>query len=582
MSLNISPLEACRVYDPRLDFESKRFYLSLEGGASVLPMVFPASGNANQNSSTFVCTPPSPGVAVDRRVMMKMPVTIVFKYTKGAGTPPTCAIKGEKDAFRAFPLAYVINTISAQLNGANVPLNVHDVFPIISRCNNNENMSEGVFSQTPTALDQSQNYSDLAGTIRNPLNKYGDGIQFAQSGRGGFAIDSITNATAGQVTTTTLNATICEPLFLSPFYFGNGEKNAFLGVQQLNFTVNYIAQLERIWSHDATSVPDADTFATPQVTLGKPEMLVTFITPKSLQAKPSTLVYPYYAIDRWITESGSNVNAGATTSLSSGNIILGSIPKRMYLAIKKTDGEMTYSDTDTFFSIEKLNVTWNGEAGMFSASDKRQLYEISRANGVNLSWSSWSGEPITNFVAPSVAGNDCPTFNGVGSVFVAEFGKDIGLKDGEAPGLLGQYMLNLNVTVTNRKGVAVRPALYVVIVQEGTCTIENNSTYLSKGVLSKADILDAGTKPYVKYSDVMDSYGGSWFSKFKEGFSRALPLIKDVASAVKPVLAKSDNQYARNASKVMNAVGLGKRSGAGMTGGKLLSRKQLRDQLDEE
>ena len=71
-------------------------------------------------------------------------------------------------------------------------------------------------------------------------------------------------------------------------------------------------------------------------------------------------------------------------------------------------------------------------------------------------------------------------------------GTDIGFGDTEAPGMLGQYQLQITVNMTNTNQTnSVTPTLVICVVSEGTFTIVDNRALQQVGVISAQDVLDA-------------------------------------------------------------------------------------------
>ena len=161
-------------------------------------------------------------------------------------------------------------------------------------------------------------------------------------------------------------------------------------------------------------------------------------------------------------------------------------------------------------SVQKFNplqVSWNNYNGTFSNATAWDLYKMSVKNHCNLSWNEWSGGPVYS------AGSLSTVVGTVGSPICIEMGTDIGLKDTEAPGMLGQFQFQatLNVVNTNQTS-SVTPTLVVCVVSEGTFTIIDNRSVSQIGVVSAQDVLDAKQhlSDYVDYENVPEVNGGNF------------------------------------------------------------------------
>jgi hypothetical protein len=214
----------------------------------------------------------------------------------------------------------------------------------------------------------------------------------------------------------------------------------------------------------------------------------------------------------------------------------------MYIYARQQNQYLSYYSTDTFMAINNISLNWNNRQGLLSSATQQDLYKISVKNGYSGSWEEWSGYTYTPFVVNSGVTPNEPTYIGTsGSVLCLEFGTDIGLRDTEAPGMLGTYQLQINVNCTNTNqlstlpippgmnslGESLIPSLYIVIISEGIFTIENNRSIAQIGVISKEDILNSQQMPHINYNTVMAMQGsGDFFGKLKR-------ISKDVLRGIK-------------------------------------------------
>ena len=145
-----------------------------------------------------------------------------------------------------------------------------------------------------------------------------------------------------------------------------------------------------------------------------------------------------------------------------------------------------------------------------------------------------------------------------------EFGTDLQLSSvSDAPGKSGSYPLILQVELTNIFSVNITPTLYVVVVNEGTFTIDKlGSAVINSGELTSTDILDAKTNEQYSYYDFKDLGGGSWFDGLKKGFLMPFNWIKKGVEVAKPI------------KDAMGLVGMGVHSG-----GSTASYSDLKDRL---
>ena len=520
MSLSLNPIQPVKVLDPELDFDNENYYAVLKGSkwTSWKPIV---STSYSNTSATFSAPPPDPNTCVSRKVKLVQPVTFDFVGNAPLGQ---ALLQSQYDAPRAYPLSSNMSTIQLDLNNTNFSINMSDTIQALLRYHNPDNLKDGELSTTPSTLDKSQQYSDLANSIHNPLSSVIDTGLGGLDGRGAFPVSSIVNNVSlgiGVDTTATIVYNFCEDLHISPLLFGTHcAENGFIGLQTFQLIVNWNSDLSRMWSHDNSG---GTTLTSIVVTLGQPTLLFQYKTPELLERIPNFRTYPYYEIQRYPTDAGSPILSGDSMILPSSNIQLNSIPRIMYILARKSNSSLTFLDTDTFFSIERISVNWANQSGLLSSATKRDLFEMSKRNGCNLNWRDWSGES-----SPYYSGSTVSEIHGVGSVLAVEFGTDIGLGSDQAPGINGIYQLQMEVTVKNQSSSAITPTLYVIIVNEGVFTIQNNSAYSQIGVISKMDVLNAMEVKGVTYGNLKYMAGAGLFKNFKRKLKHTIEkIVKD-------------------------------------------------------
>lgn len=190
----------------------------------------------------------------------------------------------------------------------------------------------------------------------------------------------------------------------------------------------------------------------------------------------------------------------------------------------------------------------------------------------------------------------------------------LGSSNLEAPSVLGQYMLQITGNWTNTHPTdTIVPALYVVVISEGTFTVINGSCMHMIGVLSKQDVLSAESSPMVDYRAVQHVFGGDFWSSLKEGVSKfynkvlkpAAPYILKGAEAIAkygPLLAAGEpnmmmgmgrrrhrrRSHRRRGGEVLGGDYVGgrrrhrrhRRRGGDLLGGALIDRDEIGSRLE--
>ena len=549
MSNNIIPLKPVVIRDKRLRIKEDRDFAVYEGGEQITYNPFSTTAFSN-NYITFNVKTPSPRVVLDRKIYIRYTIQLTFNPV--ANPSNTKVLVSGHDAFRAFPLTSCMTSINLQINGVGITLNPEDIIHALLRYNTCEKVLDLDYSTAPSMLDKSQDYAQLYNTNRNPLAYYGDNGY--QIGRGGFVIKSLVNTNTQAV----LVAEITEPLFVSPLNFGAGNSQGFVGVTELDVSIN-LSNLSRMWSHltSTNGVVFNEQSIVPQIS--NPTLLLCYITPKEIFPIPTSVSYSYYFVRDIQTNQGIVVPPNTTANLIMTNTQLASIPRRIFIYAERPrsgTGQKTLLTTDTFFSIESVSITWNNINSVLASATKQDLYQISKKNGCNLSWDEWSGENSPRFNSTPIGQNDTE-ITLTGSVLCLDMGEDIGLNSLLAPGVGGNYNLQVYVNVKNIHPTdSIAPTLHCVIVSEGAFTILNNTAIPSDAILSKVDVLNVSQMPETDLPPLDAFYGGSFWSKLKDigsdvlkGFEKALPVIKDIADVgvkVAPLFALGEGGCGNN------------------------------------
>jgi hypothetical protein len=589
MSLSFQKLTPIEVRDPRTMIENQRAYAVLKCGSQTTWKAW-TSTSISSSSIQFSTPPPSAGVFVDSKMYFYLPVRITF-----TGVPPIgdTIINPNMDCLRAYPISGSIDTLQATINNQSVSINLADVIHAISHYNTDVKLKNGDYSMSPTYPDQSQQYADLFDNIRSPQQSYGDGIDETVQQRGAFTYYVVANPV--QTGTATLTAIIdvglCEPIFLPPFYFGCSNRSAFFNVNSIDFNITFVGNPAfRMWSHNDNG--GTNTILTGLVNFGgttlgpttsliggqMPLILTQYITPQETQIlSPSmSVTYPYFDIQRFPT-GYSPVTAGSTAIIPSNNIQLSSIPRRMYIYVRDSNFSINNSCayTDTYFSISSISIQFMNKNGLLASASPLQLYQMCKKNHCNMSWTQWSGGPVF-----STGTTGTPTVFTIGSVLCIDFATDIGLESLDAPGKLGQYQIQVQVTAKNISARTITPTLYIVPILEGTFTIPSlGRALLNIGCITSQDILDAKQSPVVNYNEVENVSGGDFFSGLKNFFStQVLPRIRNFVDnrGISTALGAIPHPWAQAASSAAHSLGYGE---GVMVGGSDMSRESLANRM---
>lgn len=580
MSLNFVP-----VVDPNVAVDDPNNYIyGVLCSGTLSDYQETVSNNLNNGNITIQVTPPSMQTFVDKRMYLSMgfDITLVGQ-SLGAGIPLVQA-KGMNtapgispglanfDAPRAFPISQVLNTLGTVINGVTVSNNLNTFSRILSYFYRNKEESDTDYSLTPSMRDQSQNYSDLDFTNRSPLNP--PSTNTAQDPRGGFVGCTILrNDSTGLPGDTAIIRMFCtEPFWLSPWNSSKRtqQSTALIGIKQIqcNFTFGFrgngnLASLaSSLWSHST----NGSVLTSCSANIIRCSVLNRYITPdlSGPEPIPNATINSYYTALLYPTTNNSNpVPPGGMVTLQMNNVQLTAISNKLYLWVDRRDQDCNITTTDCFPFVmvdNGLTVNFNNQPGILSGATRQDLYNIFLKHGGNMSWREWTQD--------------------AGSILPLAFGDDISLRETLAPGVSGNFNLQIKLTVQNASSAPVVPQFNVLIVDEGTFTIINGQVLANTNVLTQNDVFYAKDKAPVPFKPARNFYGagsGSGFfddlgNFFKKIFRPGLDAAKLVSTAVAPQFLPALDV----AGRVGTAVGLGpqgfQRRGGALIGGTDLKR----------
>jgi hypothetical protein len=253
---------------------------------------------------------------------------------------------------------------------------------------------------SPSMPDQAYlNYSDAINTSNSPLaswNTQGYDADLSPRGAHPFKVTikqldaagvlvsaSPICATATNTFVVTIEGHLIEPLFLSPFIFGNPEynKGGFVGVNAMTINATVDTTCRRLFS-------TANTNYTYDIRLGTPaesnpfkntNLLMSFLTSQSTDLIPSKNILPYYDFPRYTSTSSqqSALLSGQTSSINSPNMQLSQLPDYFLISVRIPMNEQTCKNTDSFFTIKNISINLNNQSGLLASATARDLWKMS-------------------------------------------------------------------------------------------------------------------------------------------------------------------------------------------------------------
>lgn len=619
MSITVETLATKRVIDSRTDVNSyaRRTYQIFDGPQDAGYVRFvPNGGQSSGNQLNFTLNPPSTRVFVNRRVIIEstfevsltgIPATGKNRLLNYSGTgaviAPDAVVGTELGTLngtsgpRAYPLANATRSLQVSINNDQLSQNLGQYWRATTRYANSLAQSEIDQGSTATMLDLAQDYVQSDGNPLSPFAVRGaNPIQTTRTSL--YGIQIVANPEwepDDPAVTAIVRFTVREPLYLSPFLFQRGEQDTgLIGVQTMNLQLQLGGRGGSDLAAAVYSIDFENTFATgpvlaPVITATTKESYVymNFLTPDALQIIPDINNYPYYEPTLYTTTLPGTIPAGATQQvINMNNIQLNSIPQRLLIFIDEPDSAASPFKSDTFASIQSVNISFDNRDSLLAAAQPIDLYNIAAKNNTNLTWTEWNRD--------------------VGSVLCLNFGEDIPLRANQAVGLRGSYNLRMQVTYNNIKTGNTADAfgegpyvpqtmagvsLQVLVFGVGVMTIAQQNVVRTVGILTNEDVLRSKAQPALPYQNTGDLYGGGWWDDFRNAFLSIARPVSNIATKILPMLAPEVSPFMNAFNSVIQDSGpgntglvrgtglVGGNVGGRLVGGKKVSRAQLAKML---
>lgn len=540
-----SPLVPVVQYDPRVNLKPATEYAVKKGGSNETLNNFPSSSYSNSQVN-FLPIVPNMDTIVSRNAQVTFYYETTITGTTDQATMSDCI--GLLMAPRANPNASVINTINSTINNTSVSINLSNCISVLQKYNIGVEDNLKDLSTFPSMLDFFQNYNEGFGTAIDPLQAIGNSGY--QQPRGGFGNIQVVSSTP---TSLVIRFSSTEPLYLSPWMIEESHSAGLFGVNNLSMNM-VLGDLNRAWSINTASVTPNITVTNMVTTLyAAPEILMTFIQPSNIQELPKSIPYSYSTVEEYQTDYGT-VAGNASFTITSQNIQLTSIPKRIYIMARRRNQDQTYATSDVFANIKGVSVQFDVQSGLLASANEQQLYKMSAYNGYQGSWSQWHKY--------------------TGSVLALDFGRDICLQNpAEAVGL-GNVKKNFQVSVnfTNLNVNPVYYTLFVIVVSDGLFTLSSGTSITQTGILSQSDILTAVETSRLDAPRPNNFYGGSILSK-------GLKYLQKGAKAVEKygprALLTAQRVSSGDYLGAVKSAATGKGFGQGLVGGKMMTKSEL-------
>ena len=302
--------------------------------------------------------------------------------------------------------------------------------------------------------------------------------------------------------------TVSEPLMISPFLFSKTSNNGGLyGIQNMSFQMNMMSDAKRAWKHVNAPAGAAAQSTITSIEVFKFEssrLTFNFLTPHASDVLPARCVVPYYEMPRYLSTNYNAIPAATTiavpgTAINPGKspyqsttISLNQIPDKLIIFARKRD--QSWTDTDSYLTIDKISMNFNNSSGLLSSFSQYQLWRMSVEAGSNQTWSEFRGYAYrASTVAETTAGSGAGSFVATtGSILVLDMAKDIQIvQDFYAPGSIGNFNLQFEISCKNYASVPITPEICVIAINSGLFACERGTSSVYSALLTKQDVLEA-------------------------------------------------------------------------------------------
>lgn len=529
-----------------------------------------SNGKPSGNQSVFNIFPPSNTTIVDKRMILRLTVTV------------TNVDPGSSNilyAPRAFPVNNAINQVNVVINGSGgfVSQNNDLMYPLKRFIKDSEKMQYN----SPTMLDNSGDLKAVAvdpRAVTRPATYtafaeiFDDDLGIASpfyglvsssnSGTSPFVVDANTGlylrannqvgqgrdrisramfppkswkVGAGQTSATSRTYEFSEVL-MNGVLGDAGREVAFTNISKLDITVLYESALEKLM------FSTFQTTAKTTVVIDKAELICHFITP-SITTLPSvfTTNFKQYVLN---TQAVTYTTAAASNRIAAigspfANLTLNTVPEFFYIYVKPQKSVLTAAEAETVGEwtsrITGISINLGNSFGHLSQMDEHSLYLMSRDNGY--------------------AAGGFEHWQEMGAVLCIDAAKDLGLVPGQNRYLPIDFTIS-TITCNSSPSVAAGASLAAEIcllsVIPGTvniapdqCTSFLGFTAQDQGNAMNDDkVTQTVMVPETESGKGFNSHGGklNWsgvWKGIKQGVKYAAPVLGSIAGATgNPMLGK--------------------------------------------
>ena len=578
---NISPmpLQVVTTKDPLLSFVKPVYVMhepsSLKSFTSFDVTNFSNSQvttTLNLNSSEFV---------LDSNILYEQPISVVINgTTDGANIlVDGCA------SLRANALSQIISTLEMKYQSTGYAWQIGNVISALSHYGNPTN--EKYNSNYDLAmLDQSQDYSDLTNSNRNPLALYSSGYDNVVH-RGAYPwVVTVNTPTQAVFTTTLRTMLVCPPLH-DQLERGGRSGAGLSHLNNIGVNINFVANAgNRLLSLAKNRNGDVLNVTNIQVTFNQPNFQFVQIKSQS-EMIPKCLAFPFSSLEQYPYNITLPFNVETQINVSSFS--LSRVPRCMYLFCRPSNNAYLATTAgvhipDCFSQISKLTIQYDGQTLITPSASVPALYKMAMQNGLVDNYLQFSAQPVLKTFGAGVSNPQY--YNGVGSVLKLNFSSDISLYPNVAVGGYNNTSISLTATLKNVCPLTTDFTFYLLLQYDDVIEMfDQGMTQLSMIPLSPEDIRRGGHQS-VHHDVIKHDFnlsGGMSSGMLKSG--KAQSVIKAMKAVLgNPSVRNVIKQSLRSSghskqAQILESVGFGRRRRSRVRGGAYASSNDLGNSL---
>lgn len=260
-----------------------------------------------------------------------------------------------------------------------------------------------------------------------------------------------------------------------------------------------------------------------------PKLMVTFLTPPPDVTLPMVSTVPYMEFPRYFSPCTIPAAAGSI-QVNSNTITLSSIPDLLAIYVKANVRGQTQQET--YIPIERIGVTFDNYSNLCSNFQQEDLYACTVAGGLDMDWQQWRGFTNSTFATDIPFSSQPQSTNEASKLdlrrsaktvqmssgpLLLRMGQDIPLSPGLAPGTLGNFSVQLNITLDNTNGFFSylgslasngNATIVIMAINSGFFETVRGQSAVRKTILNSVDVEAASVQSGVTSSHLRRMVGG--------------------------------------------------------------------------